>query len=77
MDYDPPEKQLIIMNVRMLNRIDPLRKEAKRGPDDGKGLSHESPGCLPRLQTWNRCRRKPCIRFCASSGMNMFPSCSS
>jgi len=43
MDHDPSEKQLIIMNVHLLNRIDPLRKQAQRGPDDGKGLSPMDP----------------------------------
>jgi hemerythrin-like domain-containing protein len=43
MDYDPAEKQLSIMSVHILKRIDPLRKQAERGPDQAKGLSPMDP----------------------------------
>jgi hemerythrin-like domain-containing protein len=43
MDYDPTEEQLTIMNVHILNRIDPLRKQAERGLDSGTGLSPMDP----------------------------------
>ncbi len=43
MDPDPSEEQLTIMNVHILNRIDPLRKQAERGLDGGQGLSPMDP----------------------------------
>jgi len=43
MDHDAPEKQLIAMNMHILNRIDPLRKQAERGLELGKGLSPLDP----------------------------------
>ena len=43
MDYDSSEKQLTVMNVHVLNRIDPLCKQAERGPIEGKGLSPMDP----------------------------------
>jgi len=42
-DCDPSEEQLTIMNVHILNRIDPLRKQAERGLDGGQGLSPMDP----------------------------------
>lgn len=43
MDRDPSEEQLTIMDVHILNRIDPLRKQAERGLDGGRGLSPMDP----------------------------------
>jgi hemerythrin-like domain-containing protein len=43
MDYDPTEEQLTIMDVHILKRIDPLRKQAERGLDSGTGLSPMDP----------------------------------
>ena len=43
MDRDPSEEQLTVMNVHILNRIDPLRKQAERGLDGGQGLSPMDP----------------------------------
>ena len=43
MDRDPSEEQLTIMDVHILNRIDPLRKQAERGLDGGQGLSPMDP----------------------------------
>ena len=43
MDPDPSEEQLTIMDVHILNRIDPLRKQAERGLDGGQGLSPMDP----------------------------------
>ena len=43
MDRDPSEEQLTIMDVHILNRIDPLRKQAQRGLDGGQGLSPMDP----------------------------------
>ena len=43
MDPDPSEEQLTTMNVHILNRIDPLRKQAERGLDSGTGLSPMDP----------------------------------
>ena len=43
MDADPPEEQLTIMDVHILNRIDPIRKQADRGLDSGTGLSPMDP----------------------------------
>jgi hemerythrin-like domain-containing protein len=42
-DHDPTGKQLNIMNVHILNRIDPLRKQAERSPGGDKGLSPMDP----------------------------------
>ena len=43
MDRNPTEEQLTIMDARILNRIDPLRKQAQRGLDGGQGLSPMDP----------------------------------
>ena len=43
MDYDPSEEQLTIMDVHILNRIDPLRKQPERGLDVAQGLSPMDP----------------------------------
>jgi len=43
MDHDPSEKQLTLMNVHLLNRIDPLRKPAERGTDQAQGRSPMDP----------------------------------
>jgi iron-sulfur cluster repair protein YtfE (RIC family) len=43
MDHEPAEEQLNIMNVHILHRIDPLRKQAERGLDIGTGLSPMDP----------------------------------
>ena len=43
MDPDPSEEQLTMMDVHILNRIDPLRKQAERGLDGGQGLSPMDP----------------------------------
>ena len=43
MDYDSTEEQLTIMDVHILNRIDPLRKQAERGLDSESGLSPMDP----------------------------------
>ncbi len=43
MDPDPSEEQLTVMDVHILNRIDPLRKQAERGLDAGQGLSPMDP----------------------------------
>ncbi len=43
MDSDASEEQLTIMDVHILNRIDPLRKQAQRGLDGGQGLSPMDP----------------------------------
>ncbi len=43
MDPHPSEEQLTIMDVHILNRIDPLRKQAERGLDSGTGLSPMDP----------------------------------
>ena len=43
MDRDPSEEQLTIMSVHILNRIDPLRKQAERGLDGVQGLSPMDP----------------------------------
>ena len=43
MDPDPSAEQLTIMDAHILNRIDPLRKQAERGLDGGQGLSPMDP----------------------------------
>ena len=43
MDHDAPEEQLTAMNMHILNRIDPLRKQAERGLEHGHGLSPLDP----------------------------------
>jgi iron-sulfur cluster repair protein YtfE (RIC family) len=43
MDHDPTEEQLTIMEMHILNRIDPLRKQAERGQDSQSGLSPMDP----------------------------------
>lgn len=43
MDYDPTEEQLTIMEMHILNRIDPLRKQAERGLESQSGLSPMDP----------------------------------
>ena len=40
---DPSEEQLTAMDMHLLNRIDPLRKQPERGLDGGKGLSPMDP----------------------------------
>ena len=43
MDHDPTEEQLTIMEVHILNRIDPLRKQAERDHDSAQGWSPMDP----------------------------------
>ena len=43
MDPDPSEEQLTIMDVHILNRIDPIRKQADRGLEGESGLSPMDP----------------------------------
>lgn len=43
MDRDPSEEQLTVMDVRKLNRVDPLRKQPEKGLDGGEGLSPMDP----------------------------------
>ena len=43
MDHDASTEQLILMNMHTLNRIDPLRKQAQRGLQHGKGVSPMDP----------------------------------
>lgn len=43
MDHHPPEKQLTIMQVHKLHRIDPLSKQAERGLNISQGLSPMDP----------------------------------
>lgn len=43
MDRNPSEEQLTVMDLHKLHRIDPLRKQAERGPDGGQGLSPMDP----------------------------------
>lgn len=54
MDHDSSEEQLTIMNAQLLNRIDPLRKQAERGLELGQGLSPMDPPqayAPPHLET--------------------------
>ena len=43
MDYEPPGKQLSMMKLYRLNRIDPLPEPAERDPQQRKGLSPMDP----------------------------------
>jgi iron-sulfur cluster repair protein YtfE (RIC family) len=43
MDPGPAEEQLTVMDLRTLQRIDPLKKQAESGLDGGQGLSPMNP----------------------------------
>ena len=43
MDHNPPAQQLSIMNVHILHRVDPLRRQAEHGTGSDQGLSPMNP----------------------------------